>query len=255
VSTVRFTPELGRPLRAGGWEQVGASGWKLLREAIASGRQEEALELLDELSTESLEGINQYQDWVWALLSHIADRWGEDELPDAIRSTAGDWFRPFYDLCRRLEPADRVRLIVEGMRAQRGGPGLEGSVEVIEESDRWVLTFDPCGSGGRMRRGHELSGPPRSGPPWNLGATKSAHPWSWGREGVPYYCVHCCVVHELMTSEWGDGYPLWVTDFDPDPSKPTRWYVYKDPGQIPEEFFSRVGRKKPVSAWDRGGEP
>jgi hypothetical protein len=248
VTELKYLPQLGRNVRAGGWDEVGAAGWTLLRRAIEAGRREEALELLNELSTESREGINQYQDWVWALFTYIADQWGEDELPGAIRATAKDWFRPFYDLCKHLEPADRVRLVAEGMRAQRGGPGLEGSVEVTEEAERWVLTFDPCGSGGRMRRGHELSGEPRTEPPWNLGTTKQAHDWSWGREGVPYYCVHCCVVHELMTAEWGDGYPLWVTDFDPDPAQPTRWYVYKDPKQIPEEFFTRVGRVKPGAA-------
>jgi hypothetical protein len=246
MTETKHIAELGRPVRAGSWDQVGASGWQLLRDAISSGDADEALKRLDELSTESREGINAYQDWVWGLLTYIADRWGEDEVPDAIRATASGWFRPFHDLCRRLEPADRVRLVAEGMRAQRGGPGLEGSVEVVEEEERWVLTFDPCGSGGRMRRGHELSGPPRTEPPWNMGVTKEAHDWSWGQAGVPYYCVHCCVVHELMTAEWGDGYPLWVTDFDQDPDKPTVWYVYKDPERIPEEFFTRVGRRKPA---------
>jgi hypothetical protein len=53
-------------------------------------------------------------------------------------------------------------------------------------------------------------------------------------------------VNEILPIEWG-GYPLWVTDFDPDASKPCQWRFYKKPEQIPEEYWTRVGATKPDS--------
>ncbi len=98
------------------------------------------------------------------------------------------------------------------------------------------MSFDPCGSGGRMRRIGQLDGiPPRTGEPINLGVTKKAYTWSWGKTGVPYYCLHCSVWHEIMHIE-KTGVPVKITDYDPDPEAPCVWYIYKDPQAIPEEF-------------------
>ena len=60
---------------------------------------------------------------------------------------------------------------------------------------------------------------------------------------MPYYCVHCAV-NELLPMEWG-GHPLWVTDYDPDASKPCAWRFYKSAEAIPEKYYARAGRKKP----------
>ena len=49
---------------------------------------------------------------------------------------------------------------------------------VIEEAERFVITHDPCGSGGKLRRKGQF------------GVTKHAYQWSWGKAGVPYYCTH-----------------------------------------------------------------
>lgn len=58
-----------------------------------------------------------------------------------------------------------------------------------------------------MRRGDPLDGTPsRLGAPYKFGATRSAHPRSWGRANVPYYCVHY-TLNELLPMEWG-GHPL-----------------------------------------------
>jgi hypothetical protein len=44
--------------------------------------------------------------------------------------------------------------------------------------------------------------------------------------------------------EWG-GHPLWVTGYDPDPAKPCHWHFYKTVDAIPEEAYTRLGRRKP----------
>lgn len=85
--------------------------------------------------------------------------------------------------------------------------------------------------------------PSRLGPPYHFGATQTAHPWSWGRAGVPYYCVHCAL-NELLPMEWG-GHPLWVTAYDDDAGKPCAWHFFKRAELIPDQVYERVGREKP----------
>ncbi len=83
----------------------------------------------------------------------------------------------------------------------------------------------------------------RLGANYNFGATRTAHPWSWGRTGVPYYCVHCAL-NELLPMEWG-GHPLWVTEYDDDGDKPCAWHFYKRVEAIPDAVYERVDREKP----------
>jgi hypothetical protein len=113
------------------------------------------------------------------------------------------------------------------------------------------MGFNPCGSGGRMRRIGEVDKtPPRTGKVFNLGVTKKAYPWSWGKVGVPYYCIHCCVFHEILPIEWR-GYPIKITEYSDDPMAPCYWYFYKDPALIPDHYFTRIGKKKDPSKFKK----
>jgi hypothetical protein len=140
----------------------------------------------------------------------------------------------------------------EFARFHRSGPGEVGNVEIAEEEDRYVFSTDPCGSGGRMRRVGEIDGsPPRTNQPYNLGVTTKAYPWSWGKAGVPYYCVHCCVWSEIITIE-NKGYSIRITEYNEDPQGPCKRYFYKKPELIPEEYFTRVGKIKDPSKFITG---
>ena len=144
----------------------------------------------------------------------------------------------------KMSVEERVYLNAEVMRSHRCGPDQDGSIEIIEEYDRYSIKMDPCGSGGRMRRGDPVDGTPsRLGPPYNFGVTRKAYPWSWGRKNVPYYCIHCAI-NEILPIEWG-GHPLWVTGYSDDTSEPCYWHFYKSPELIPEKYFARLGLRKP----------
>jgi hypothetical protein len=144
----------------------------------------------------------------------------------------------------KMTVEERVHINAEIMRSHRCGPNQDGALEIIEEADRISIKMDPCGSGGRLRRGDPVSGTPsRLGPPYHFGVTKKAYPWSWGRKNVPYYCVHCAI-NEILPTEWG-GYPLWVTGYSDDASVPCYWHFYRRPELIPAEYFQRLGFKKP----------
>ena len=95
-----------------------------------------------------------------------------------------------------------------------------------------------------MRRGDPVDKTPsRLGPPYNFGVTKKGYPWSWGLKSVPYYCIHCAI-NEILPIEWG-GYPLWVTGYSDDAAEPCYWHFYKKPELIPDEYFKRLGFKRP----------
>ncbi len=237
----------GRLLREDDVAEIGRPTGEVIADAIDAGRHDEAKALARNLVHEWKVLHDLYCDWMWDMLTKIADRFGEPEVYAMLRATQETWMlKRTWKVFRRMPVARQVALTAEMMRAHRCGPKQDGAITVTQDAERYTIVMDPCGSGGRMRRGDPVDGTPsRLDPPYNFGKTKEAHHWSWGRKDLPYYCAHCAV-NEIMPIEWG-GAPLWVTDFDPDHARPCRWHFYKKPELIPEEYWTRVGKKKPQS--------
>ena len=241
----------GRLLREGDEKDLGRPSHELVSEAIDDGRLADAKKLsraaLDE--TKSLHDL--MCDWVWDLLSQIGRRHGENEMHEMLRTSQAGWMmRRTWSGFLKLSVKKRVELTAEIMRSHRCGPGQDGEIDVVDEGDRFAIVMDPCGSGGRMRRGDpENNTPSRLGPPYNFAVTEEAHDWSWNEKGVPYYCLHCCL-NEKLAAEFG-GHPLWVTGYDADASKPCAWYFYKSAEAIPEHYYTRIGMKKPAAGEGR----
>lgn len=238
--------KLGRPVRQDDWAELGAATPEQICKAINEGRHEDAKRLARYVIDEGKPLHDLMCDWVWDLLTRIADRHGEEEMHRILRASQETWMmKRTWKGFLHLSVEERVQVTAEIVRAHRSGPHQDGGVEVIEEEDRYTIKVDPCGSGGRMRRGDPVDGTPsRLGPPYDFGTTQAAHDWSWGKKDVPYYCVHCAL-NEILPMEWG-GHPLWVTGYDEDAGKPCRWYFYKRAELMPEEVYTRVGRKKPA---------
>ena len=93
------------------------------------------------------------------------------------------------------------------------------------------LTFAPCGSGGRIRAAERF------------GVTRQRHDWAWNETGVCHYCVHCCVLMQLEPID-RLGYPVRVIDPPLKPGQSCSWTVYRDPADVPESAYRRVGRTK-----------
>lgn len=237
---------LDRKIRKDGWEGIGVSTWIRIKEAIQEGRTAEALDLVDYLSIESKFIHDVYCDWVYHHMDYIAEKWGEEEMYQVLWNAGLLFRKSAIEAMPSVPVEERVQAHAEIMRAHRCGPGEMGNITVVEEKDRYVMSFDPCGSGGRMRRVGELDGiPPRTGPPFNFGRTKKAYHWSWGKVGVPYYCVHCCVWSEILPVEL-IGYPVRVCEYSDNPQDPCAWIFYKKAELIPEQYFTRIGKKKEI---------
>jgi len=141
--------------------------------------------------------------------------------------------RAFYsmqkDVLSKVQSArDRIQRLTEFHR------GINSSLTVIEESDRYVMKCDPCGTGGTIRRAGI-----------NVGVTKKAYPWSWSKAGVPYYCTHCCIMWEVIPTEL-HGFPFRNTFPGERTEDPCVIFVYKKPELIPEEYFTRIGKTKTI---------
>ena len=201
---------------------------------------------------------DRWADLQSGLLTFVARRFGEAAIGDCYRAVLEPFLRERYgpyDIRERPyeDTVERnLYLAFEAMRAHLVGPDRLGDMEVTEHEDRWVIAFDPCGSGGRGQRGDPVEGTPsRSEPPYDFGVTQEEHDWAWNEKGVCYYCAHCCLTNELWAVEqWGA--PVRVTDsplhpgetLGPDP-KPCTWTIYKSVEAVPEEAYRRIGRTKP----------
>jgi hypothetical protein len=248
---LEYSTLLGRVIRKDPWSQLGDSTWIKFQEAIKSGNTEWALKLAEYLAVEGKALHDGFCDWTYADLDYVAKYFGEEEVPKMLRHAYGILTKSVYKFVEGMTLEDLVLRSAELNRSHRAGPGEVGQIKISEEEDRYVMSFDPCGSGGRMRRTGELDGlPPRTDPPFNMGKTTKPYPWSWSKARVPYYCVHCCVWNEQISIE-SLGYPVRVTDYSDDPNKPCGFIYYKDPDLIPEHYFTRVGKVKDPSKFKK----
>jgi hypothetical protein len=138
-----------------------------------------------------------------------------------------------FDLAVSLTPGALAQFFSEHLRSHFSGIARGGSTKITEEKDFYRLTFSPCGSGGAMRLRQKKNGRESE-------VFSGASARTWFRENeVPPYCTHCAI--NELTFMKKVGYPVVVTDFDPDPDKACAWIIYKDPSRIPEKYFKRIG--------------
>lgn len=238
---ISYSESLRRIMRT---SRLGTNTFSILKEEIDAGRIDSAKEIIEYLSHEGKRIHNLLCDWTYTDLDFVAKNMGEEKIPDLLREI----YKVIYNnSVLNLSAEDLLLLVSETMRALRCGRNELGDFKLVEEKDRYVMAFDPCGSGGRMMRGSKLDNSlPRTGPPYNLGCTSKAYPWSWGKKGVPYYCTHMCMWSEIIPIELR-GYPVKITDFPDKSNEPCVCYIYKDPKLIPEIYYTRIGKTKPIN--------
>jgi hypothetical protein len=239
------------------------SGWSSYRAELdafeaACDRRDgpAALELLERARRAWRETHDRACDLVYGLLDAAARLLGEDRIGDMWDHLMASLYpsRDRYDV--RTTPWERsvdalVRDAAVSLRGHLSGPDRRGEVEIEELPDRFVLRFDPCGSGGRtLRPDVAESGPPRMEPPFNYAVTTAEHDWAWNTRGVCLYCVHCCQLQERVPIS-RLGYPVRVVDPPVWPDGAARsctWTIYKDPSLVPDEAYRRVGLERPRSS-------
>jgi len=214
--------------------KVVKSSWDLVREAIQGGRTDEALELLEHGVNVAAMQHNRLVSFVGMTLNHLA-RFGEEELEKLFRERYGPWAQDWISSAPGVK--ESVDKLVELMESPYS------KITITEESDRYVVSLDPCRTGGRLRR--SMSAGPSQLVGMSIGTTKKAYPWSWGKSGVCYYCTHSCLFFEIIPIELR-GYPIAVIQYADKPEEPCVFFFYKKPELIPEEYFARVGKTRTI---------
>ncbi|MFC1904168.1 hypothetical protein ACFLXT_00145 [Chloroflexota bacterium] len=193
--------------------------WTLVREAVQTRRDDEAFNLLEyacDRTRAMHDSIIAFADDAMTQLAGF----GEEELLKLLRKRYYDRVKNWLVVTPGVE--ETMQIMVENQRSHFT------NLTVMEEPDRYVVTQDPCGSGGRLRRTRQVA------------TTQKAYPWAWSRIGIPYYCIHCCVAWEVIATELR-GYPLRLNLVGEKPEDPCIHLFYKKPELIPEEYFTRIG--------------
>jgi len=196
-------------------------------------------------------------DTIYGYTSEVSTRLGEESILDMWQTILQPWFDERYtrfdvDSFKWGESLDVLMYVTfEAMRGHLVGPERTGDIGFEEFEDRFVVSFDPCGSGGRTVQGDEIEGTgPRMEPPYNWKVAEEPHDWNHFTPGVCLYCAHCIVLTEQMPMDHF-GYPVRVIDppvYAPGQTErqQCRWTMYKDPTAVPEELYTRAGRTKPT---------
>lgn len=185
--------------------------------------------------------------WMQNLLSSIAADFQEPAVLETILHTHQDIWGDRYAAWDQMTPWEKVALTVEGMRGGHfSGMRRRGDVIVEDQGDRFMVAFDPCGSGGVLRRGDSETG--RS--PINVtlhGVNQESHLWTWQKTGVHWYCSHCAIAMEWLPGH-KRRYLLRPLDHTLDHGAPCPWYIYKKDRLIRAEHYPRTGHTKPDEA-------
>jgi len=177
---------------------------------------------------------------VAGLLSYIYDKLGEEAAVDALRekiAKLGNIPESIAQI-KQQGPEAKVRWAVDMSRQHSTDPEL-----IVEEDDEKFILKVKCGSGGKLIEEGAYEGPN------GFRRLQKAGPHTWGEVGVPIYCAHCSLTHEILPIEMGgQGSQLWV-HASPFPKKPGDrciHIIYKNPKDIPEKYYQRLGLEKTV---------
>lgn len=212
-------------------EDMGKRTLDLLLEAIDSGDKERAKDLAQRMYKEFNHLHDGYFTWVTGLQTYIYQNMGVDAVEEAERQAHTIESRIAFIPSGETDFRVRVENMVRGLR------GHLQPITVAEDDEKVTITMEPCGSGERLIQmgGYEKG----------LAKVEKAHRITWGMEDFPLYCVHCPVMEALDIENNGD-FGLCHFISDPIGEEHCQFVFYKDPANIPEEFYTRIGKKKPV---------
>lgn len=213
-------------------KEMGTRTLDLVFEAIDAGDKDRAKELSNRMYQEFQHLHDGYMFWVSGLLTHIYRRYGIDALEQAEREAHGIEAKAVFKPPEKTDVRSLVENLAQGLR------GHLQPITVEEDDEKVSLTMKPCGSGQRIfeKGGYDAA--------INLATVEEPCAITWGRTHFPIYCVHCPLFEMLSIERIGHPSPVMIP-----PEKVGAEYchfcIYKDPDTIPEEFYTRVGKKKP----------
>jgi hypothetical protein len=212
-------------------KEMGQRTLDVLIEAIDAGDKKKAKELAQRMYKEFNYLHDGYFTWVTGLQTYIYEKLGVDAVEEAERFAHTIESKIAFVPSGKTAFRDRVIDMLGGLR------GHLQPIEIKEDDEKVTLTMKPCGSGKRLiqKGGYEVG----------LARVREPHPVTWGMKDFPLYCIHCPVMEMLSIENTGD-FAMCRFASDPIGEKDCQFVFYKDPASIPEEFYTRIGKKKPA---------
>lgn len=206
-----------------------------LKEAIESGDKEKAKNLSEDIYNGFTFLHDGYMCWISGLLTYIYKNYGVDAVAAAEREAhtlEGKIAFPPLDASMTFK-----EVVLHTVNALHGHVHQPMTVE--EDDEKITISVDPCGSGGRLiqKGGYE---------PGCFSTVKEANELTWGKGDLPIYCIHCPAT-EMLEIE-NTGKLRWVhppVNEDGSVGPKCKYLLYKNPDDIPEEYYIRVGKNKP----------
>lgn len=213
-------------------KKIGRRTLDVLLETIDAGDKEKAEELAQRMYKEFNHLHDGYFTWVTGLQTYIYERLGVDALEEAERQAHTIESKIAFIPSGETDFRKRVEGMVGGLQ------GHLQPIEVKEDDEKVTVTMKPCGSGKRLIH---MGG---YNPEVGLGKVKEAHRITWGLKDFPMYCVHCPVMEALDIETTGDfAFCHFISD--PIGQEDCQFVFYKNPDDIPDEFYTRIGKQKP----------
>jgi hypothetical protein len=211
-------------------EEMGKRTLDVLKEAIDAGDKEKAKELAGRMYREFNYLHDGYFTWVTGLQTYIYEKLGVNAVEEAERRAHTIESKIAFIPSGKTGFRDRVIGMIGGLR------GHLQPIEIKEDDEKVTITMKPCGSGKRLidMGGYEAG----------LARVKEPHRITWGMKDFPLYCVHCPVMEALDIENTGD-FAFCRFASDPIGEEDCQFVFYKDPADIPEEFYTRIGKQKP----------
>ena len=204
-----------------------------LKAAADEGDAEAVKSLADRMYSQLAFLHDGYMCWVSGLLTWIYENYGIDAVEAAEKAAhtleAKVAFPPHGDITFRQS----VEKHCDALMGHVFQP-----ITVTEDDEKVVVSVEPCGSGGRLiEMGAYTKG---------FATLKEKCPITWGLGDLPIYCCHCPAM-EMLSLENGMNmrfvHPTGDSGKSVGPS--CEYHMYKNPADIPEEYYSRIGKKRP----------
>jgi hypothetical protein len=214
-------------------KEMGMRTLDLVLAAIDAGDKAKAKELAERMYREFNFLHDGYMFWVTGLQTYIYKKLGIDAVEEAEREAHTIEAKTVFKPVDLPDLRAKVEHLVSGLR------GHLQPITAYEDDEKVSLTMQPCGSGERLVQKDGYT------PEVGLARVKDPHPITWGKKDFPLYCVHCPVMEMLQIENTGDFGACHIVA-DPIYHGACQFVFYKDPAFIPEEFYTRIGKKRPA---------
>jgi len=199
-------------------------------DAVEAGDKEKARAAIKRQHEDAQKIVDSFMSWATDMMDYIYKNFGEAEFEKALRQRFQRSESQKAERYDKMDFRSRVQTQAASMRA------LLQPLEITEDDEKVCLKMTPCGSGQRLVQSGAYD------PPKNVSRLK-AQRLTWGQSDFPLYCTHGAL-QEIINIETV-GYPTYVHQIpDKVGTAPCTFCLYKDPRDIPEEVFTRVGAKK-----------